>query len=178
MINLEPTEERDPAVTIARQLQTRLAKLFNESFKPQFDDLKSNCSLLEVLDEDNHKESEDYQILAQKFIEKAKKIPAGPGSVRKFRSWLAERMANEILEDDKMTKKEIEFSVYQKMKKKKKINSDPILENWECSYSPLFALQCHSDDAKNEKTQIWNLAFEVSVMYYIFIIHKILALCR
>ena len=36
---------------------------------------------------------------------KARKVPAGPGSVRKYRVWLAERVATEILEDEKNEKK-------------------------------------------------------------------------
>ena len=86
-----------------------------------------------------------------------------PDSVRKYRIWLAERMAKEILDDDKHAKKEVELSFYQKMKKKRKIESNPPVDIWKSSYLPVGALQCHSADAVNgQSTQIWNLSFEVS----------------
>ena len=160
MINGEVTDERDPAITIATQLRSRLVKLFNEQFRDKFGEMKSD-SILEDLDEDIKKESGEYQELATKFIERSKKVPAGPGSVRKFRVWLAERIAKEILEDDKNIKKENEIVFYQKMKKKRKFNADPSSERWESLFFPTAALQCHSDDVKDEKVQVWNLNFEV-----------------
>ena len=160
MINGEVTDERDPAITIATQLRSRLVKLFNEQFRDKFGEMKSD-SILEDLDEDMKKESGEYQELATKFIERSKKVPAGPGSVRKFRVWLAERIAKEILEDDKNIKKENEIVFYQKMKKKRKFNADPSSERWESLFFPTAALQCHSDDVKDEKVQVWNLNFEV-----------------
>lgn len=164
IINGEPTDDKDPALAIANQLKTRLGKLFNDSFKAEFNKLKQESSLLESLDEDLEKETEDYQRLAVKFVERAKKVPAGPGSVRKFRTWLAERLAQDILDDDKHAKKEVELSFYQKMKKKRKIESNPKTDEWRSNYLPVGALQCHAADASNGAVQIWNLSFEVLLL--------------
>ena len=92
-----------------------MGNVIYNSLKAQFDELKSSCSLLEELDEDSQKDSEEYQILAEKFIERAKKVPAGPGSVRKFRTWLAERMARDILEDEKFVK--VKYANYKGLKR-------------------------------------------------------------
>ena len=164
IINGEPVEDKDPALSVANQLKTRLAKLFNENFKAQFNQLKQETSILESLDEDLERESEEYQQLAKKFVDKAKKVPAGPGSVRKFRTWLAERMARQILDDDKHAKKEVELTFYQKMKKKRKMDSNPSVDEWRSAYLPVGALQCHSNQSENDTVQIWNLAFEVTTM--------------
>ena len=48
------------------------------------------------------------------------------------------------------------------MKKKRKMNSDPCTVEWSSPYLPCSALQCHSNNVKNDKVQIWNVAFEVS----------------
>ena len=136
--------------------------VFNENFKAEFNKLKQETSILESLDEDSIIESEEYQHLAKKFVEKAKKVPAGPGSVRKFRTWLAERMARQILDDDKHAKKEVELTFYQKMKKKRKMDSNPSVDEWKSAYLPVGALQCHSNQSENDTVQIWNLAFEVN----------------
>ena len=80
IINGEPTDDKEPALAIHAQLKTRLGKLFNENFKAEFNQLKQESSLLESLDEDLEKGTDDYQKLASKFLERAKKVPAGPGS--------------------------------------------------------------------------------------------------
>ena len=60
-------EERDPAISVQSQLKTRLAKLFNEHFKSLFAEMRQNTSLLESLDGDMEKESDEYRTLAEKF---------------------------------------------------------------------------------------------------------------
>ena len=84
-------------------------------------------------------------------------------------------MAKEILDDDKHAKKEVELSFYQKMKKKRKIESNPPVDIWKSSYLPVGALQCHSADAVNgQSTQIWNLSFEVKFSFIL----KFLRTCQ
>lgn len=152
----EPIPEKDAFVTITTQLTTRVNKLFTETFKPKLDKLVAENDCVSTV----------YDAEVAKFIERAKKIPAGPSSVRRFRCWLAERLANEILQEDSTEESGIneKLQYYHEIKRKRGMSGKPSRNTPSGHFYPTFALQCHAENVKDETIQIWAVAFEPDVI--------------
>ena len=141
------------------QLTNRIEKLYSDTFKPR---------LATILAQSGNGVTFDAEVT--KFVERAKKIPAGPTSVRKFRIWLAERIASELLSSDapdegQQTLRAAQgLKFYHELKKQRGMTGTPGRNFPAGHFYPTCALQTHSENARDENVQIWAVEFEPDVV--------------
>ncbi|CAG5113884.1 Oidioi.mRNA.OKI2018_I69.chr2.g7974.t1.cds [Oikopleura dioica] len=147
LLDGETVPENDVFFTIKKTLTRDLTKLAAEKFKDELAE----------------------EIGQEKFLKRARRTPAGPKSLRDFRTWLAERIATDIINSDapvKSAEEEVstENDFYKNLKKKRGMLGVPTTNTPTGKWTPLSALQCHSQHPKKTDVALWAVEFEPDVI--------------